>query len=170
MAIEHWYEDPQAWDRLVLGRDVMPGVWDVSFGCRRELDVKKAKGRDGATFKDEGYDPSMIELTGKLTTPDEWRQLQVIMPKIRPRVMGRSRTPIEIDHPKTKLLSIRVIYVVEVVAPSIQNGILSQRIRVLEWVDKPKAVKASNKPPEKQRDLQQEDREYLDPDSVANGP
>jgi hypothetical protein len=170
MTIPHWYEDPQAWDRLVLGRDEMPGVWDVQFKCKRGLDVKKAKGRDGARFKDEGYDPSMIQLVGKLTTADEWRRLQRVIPKIRPRVMGRSRTPIEIDHPKTKLLSIRIIYIVEVSAVKIQKGILTQEINVLEWVDKPKPVKSSNKPPEKKRDLQQEDRELLDPDSVANGP
>jgi hypothetical protein len=148
----------------------MPGVWTVDFGCRRPLDIKKPKGRDGARFRDEGYDPAPIQLVGQIQSEEDWAKLQTVMPKFRPRTLGRARTAIEIDHPSTALLSISLVYVVDIKAPVFANGIMTVRIEVLEYVDAPKAVPKSSKPPEKKRDLRAEDREHLAPDTAARGP
>ncbi len=147
MTISHWESEPAEWDRLVLGPYVMPGVWDIDFACRRAIDVKKSKGKDGASFTDEGYEPPLLELIGKVATSAQWTELQAIIPKLHPKQKGKGRDLYTIQHPKVQLLGIATVYVTQVKAPSLDRGILTVVINAIEWVAVPKPVKKTVKPP-----------------------
>lgn len=146
MSIPHWEDSPEEWNRLELGGNVMPGVWDIDFPSTRNMDVKKAKGKDGARFKDEGYDPARIELTGRLVRRADFAKLVEIVDQINPKKGGK-RNAYGIDHPKARFLGITLVYIVELRAPKVDRGILTMTIRALEYVDKPPAVKAPKGPP-----------------------
>lgn len=140
MTIPHWEDDHETWDRLELGAWVMPGVWTVDFSLRREMDVKKAVSTDGARLKDKGYAPPQLTLVGKLSTRDEWVELQKIMPSIHPRRPGASRDPFRIAHPKTLLANIQNVFIHEIDAVELDNGVLRIELRAYEWTKEPKPV------------------------------
>lgn len=140
MSIPHWEDDPAHWDKLTIGQWVMPGVWTVDFSLRRELDVKKAASTDGASLTDKGYHPPLLTLRGKLNERTDWNALQAIMPHIHPKRKGGTRTPYRISHPKTLLVGIDSIYVHEIDAVELENGILTVELRAYEHA-KPKPVK-----------------------------
>lgn len=147
-TIPHWEDAPEEWDRLTIGSNVMPGVWDIDFSCRRGIDVKKSKGKDGARLKDEGYSPPIIELIGKIATREQWESLQSIIPTLHPKKKGEARKQYGIGHPKTRLLGISQVYITEVKAPSLVKGIMTIVLNAIEYVPVPKVVKPTVKPPE----------------------
>jgi hypothetical protein len=158
-VLAHWEDDPELWDTLQVGPWTMPGVWTVDFSIRREIDVKKAVSTDGARLKDKGYAPPQLTLTGKLTTRDDWNTLQGIMPSIHPRRPGAARTPFRIVHPKTLLMGITAIFIHEVDAVTLDNGVLGIQLRSYEWLAPKKVKKGSDKP---KGDLENVDP-YTDP-------
>lgn len=145
--IPHWDQDPTEWNTLVIGKFRMPGVWEIDFPCRRDLDVKKAKGKDGARFKDQGYEPSKIDMVGRLTTADDLQELNRILPNIHPKKKGAKRDTFAVSHPSFTLLGISSVYITELRSPKLERGILSITIRALEFVAQPKAVAANKAPP-----------------------
>jgi hypothetical protein len=136
---------PDGWDTLVLGEDIWPGSWEVSGpGVSRKIDVKKTKGEDGATMKDEGYQPARLTLTGTIWNQDQWNELQRLLPTIHPRKAGGSRTPLEIYHPQSSLLGITQIYIDKIGIPrkpTAGDGLLVLSMSALEWIPQPKPVK-----------------------------
>lgn len=139
-GIPHWEEDDQAWDLLILGTNPMPGVWDIEDGnVKRILDIKKAPGRDGATIKDMGYENGALTLVGQLIGPDEWKKLQSIVSSLRMTQKGKERTAVAISHPKALYLGISQVYITEIQVPRLDNGVMTCQIRVLEFIEKPKA-------------------------------
>lgn len=170
MAIQHWADSPSLWNRLTLTpllasattqptTYILPGAWDVQFACRRKMDVKKAKGVDGARIKDEGYELPQLELIGKLVTREHWVELQKIIRVIHPRKKGGKRDTYSIEHPKTALLGINAVYITEIAAPRIERGVMSLTIRALEYVPAPKPVQGQKKTATPS--LQEQDREFL---------
>ena len=137
MTLPHWEDIPEYWDRLQIGDWVMPGVWTVDFSLRREIDVKKAASTDGASLKDKGYHPPLLTLRGKLVERSDWARLQEIMPALHPKRKGGKREPYRIVHPKTLLVGITSIYIHEIDAISLDNGVLTLELRAYE-LDKPK--------------------------------
>jgi hypothetical protein len=119
----------------------MPGVWDVEDGnVKRVIDIKKGPGRDGATIKDMGYEPGAFTLVGQLLSADHWDTLQSIFDTLHATQKATEREPVYINHPKLAFLGIRKVYITELEIPRLDNGIMTTRIRVLEWTDKPKAI------------------------------
>jgi len=173
MSIAHWDDDPTDWDRLVLGGNLMPGVWDIDFPSTRNMDVKKAKGKDGARFKDEGYDPARIELIGKLTSRDHFKELARILSDIHPKKKGAARAVLGIDHPKARLLGIVSVYVIELRSPKLERGLMTMTIRALEYVDKPATVKP-RKPGTATLESELRDQGIMSippgPDAISKGP
>lgn len=166
-GIPHWDEAPDEWDRLVIGRNVMPGVWDVEFSCKRQVDVKKSKGKDGGRIKDEGYANPIIELNGKIATAEQWAKLQQILPTLHPKKKGSARETYGIAHPKTKLLGISTVYLTEIRAPQLSKGILSITITCVEFTPQPKAVTPNPKPPITGRNMLDQDKDITGiPDSL----
>lgn len=133
--------DSDQWDRLVLGPSPLPGVWRVETAAVRKIDVKKAKGLDGERLKDEGYQNAQLVLTGKLVSLEAWALLQALLPTIHPKAMGKvgaPRSALGITHPTTQFLGIDAVYVTEIGAPQVDNGICTVVIKALEYVKLPK--------------------------------
>lgn len=133
--------DADEWDRLVLGASPMPGVWRVETSAVRKIDVKKAKGLDGERLKDEGYQNAQLVLTGRVVSAEGWALLQAILPTIHPKAMGKvgaPRSALGIVHPTTQFLGIDAIYVTEIGAPQLENGICTIVIKAIEYVKLPK--------------------------------
>ena len=129
------------WDRIKLGPYVLPGSWTVGGSIPRRIDVKKTKGADGARFRDQGYIPGVIPLTGELIGATDWNEMVKIAKILTPRKRGVSLEPIAVEHPAFTFLGITNVLVQEVFAPTLDGGKISCRIRVLEWTPKPKKKK-----------------------------
>jgi hypothetical protein len=146
MAIPHWEVNQEAWHTLKLGKNVMPGVWTVTYTLERELDIKKSGGSDGARFKDKGYKATEITLAGELVSQEDWALLQEILPTLHPKRKGAAREAFSIVHPATSVAGIQFVYVHKIDAPEIRSGKLFISLVCLEYVPKPKTV-PKPKPP-----------------------
>lgn len=135
-ASPHWIEAD--WDRLTIGSTVMPGVWSIEGSADRRVEVKAKKGEDGAVIKDQGYENAKLTLIGRLTTSEEHEQLQKALKEIHPRRKGAARDPLAIIHPAATLLGVDAVYVTSLAAVQLDNGVLTQRIEVLEFTPQPK--------------------------------
>ncbi len=146
IGIAHWELDPNAWDRLILGTTVLPGVWDVTGSIARDITQKKGKGRDKAHFKDRGIQLGNFDLVGRFISPEAWAAMQLILPTIHPKKAGGLREPLFINHPKTQFLGISVIYIREIFTPQIDDGIVSIRMSAIEFAPPKKKKPSTNKP------------------------
>lgn len=145
MTLSYW-EDPNTdWEKLVLGGVLWPGiVVDIDANVERKLDVKKSKGQDKATIKDEGYRPAPIKVVLMIFTREQWVELQAILPQFHPRQQGGTRTPLQIAHPAVNLLNIDSVYIRKISSPKVdgpKGGPALITIELLEFVEAPKAVK-----------------------------
>lgn len=141
--LEWWDAVEAPWDRLKIGADVMPGIWEITQGeCMRQVDHKKTKGKDGAHIKDLGVLPARFSARGRMISYDDWVKLQEVLPKLNPRNAGKLRSPFTIYHPAIALLGITTVYVERVRVPTVRNGILELNIDLIEWVE-PKPAKTT---------------------------
>ena len=139
-----WFEvDDTSWDTVTLGSDTFPGVATVDGAVERKIDVKKSKGNDGATLKDNGYVPAPVTITLTIHTREQWIQLQALIPKIHPRRKGGPRDPVEIIYPSVNLLQVTQIYINKIPFPKLdkKTGILTQVFQAIEYTTKPVAPK-----------------------------
>jgi hypothetical protein len=138
-------DDPLAWDTLILDGEIWPGVCEISgAGVSRKVDVKKGKGEDGATIKDEGYDLARLSITLTIYSEGDWVQLQRLLPTIHPRRKGGTRTPIEIVNPQCNLLGVSTIYIDKISIPKKPksgDGLVELEMSAIEWVPDPPPVK-----------------------------
>ena len=67
-GLSFWHDgDGDSWDKLHMAGEVWPGIWTIDgAGVSRKIDVKRVKGSDQATIKDEGYNPAKITLNGTI--------------------------------------------------------------------------------------------------------
>jgi hypothetical protein len=144
-ALPHWEDEGQPWDKLILGDNVMPGVWAIVSGdCSRQVDHKKTKNKDKAVIKDLGLLPPRLQAKGKLCTREDWEALQQIMPDINPRKAGGPKFPLKIYHPAAAILGVSTIYVERIKPPEIDNGVLTFEIDMIEWTEQPKKVQSGH--------------------------
>ena len=144
--LAYWDDSDGLWDRLKLGPHHMPGAWEVTCECERELDVKKSKGQDGAHIKDHGYVPGSVQLRGRFLSKDEWTEMQKLLPELHPRKKGGERHPLAVEHPALSVMGITTVYVFKIHSPRIvDNGLLELEIECIEWTP-PKKAKTSTKP------------------------
>ena len=132
------------WDYLYLAGELWPGIWEVSgAGVSRRVDAKATKDSDGAVLKDQGMNLAKLTLKGTLWEPDQWVNLQKLLPTVHPRRPGGARTPTSIITPYTKLLGIENIYITAIPIPQLDKGkqILTVTMQAIEWVPAPKPVK-----------------------------
>lgn len=138
-------DDPLAWDTLILNDEIWPGVCEISgAGVSRKVDVKKGKGEDGATLKDEGYDLARLSITLTIYSDGDWVELQRLLPTIHPRRKGGTRTPISIVNPQCNLLGVSSIYIDKISIPKKPksgDGLVELEMSAIEWVPEPAPVK-----------------------------
>lgn len=141
-----WYNDfdPLAWDTVWLGGLLFPGIASITgSGLKRKIDVKKPKGSDGASLRDEGMEPARLEIELVIYNKTDWEDLQGKWTIITPRTQGGLRTPLSIVHPLTRLMGINRIYIDSIPVPDFDktDGFLTVRFSAIEWFPAPKPVK-----------------------------
>lgn len=169
MAEEYpsWIEDPDAWDRVQIGDFYLPGLCTVmGLESGIDVDVKKTKGKDGATSEDNGIDPAKFDIEVHLIDDEDFRSWLSIFPKINPRRPGAARQPLEVVHPEPNLLGIS-----QIIVKNIRCGVPSARggkkytLQCQEYFPAPKPVNKS-----KAKTVKHTDNSiyFDDPNKLAN--
>ncbi len=140
-SIPHPEDNGALWDRVKLGPFVLPGTWTVTGAIERLVDVKKSKGKDGARFKDQGYEPAALTLVGETIGATDFNIMVDVYKILTPRNRGVSLEPIAAEHPSLTILGITNVLVLKVFAPVLVEGKLRYSIMIKEWVAKPKTKK-----------------------------
>lgn len=143
-GLAYWLEDSGEWDQLILGGTNWPGIWEIQGeGVERDIDLKKSKGSDQATLKDEGYRNGKFDAVGIIYNDEQWRQLQSLLPEVHPRRKGGDRKALQIIHPQVNVLGIDSAYLTKIRIPELdrtRGGPLVVTLSFIEWVPKPKKV------------------------------
>jgi hypothetical protein len=137
------WEDPnqfKTWDTLKLGKHTFPGVARAGGECLRALEVLKANGLDGASIKDNGYEPAPIDITVRYLSEDH-KKIREIIKDIHPRTKGRDRAPMDITLEQVNFLDVNQVYLKGIGAPTLNDGIGSVTIRVIEYLKEKPAPK-----------------------------
>jgi hypothetical protein len=162
-----WIDDPDAWDRVQIGDIFLPGICTVlGLETGIDVDIKKTKGKDGATSEDNGIDPAEFDIEVHLVDADDWRAWLLVFPKINPRRPGAARQPQEIMHPEPNSLGISQITITKVrAAPPSPRGGKKYVIHVQEFFPAPKPA---NKAKAKQVKHTDNSIYFGDPQALAN--
>ncbi len=151
MPQPHW-QDPASldWDIMTIAGRAFPAIVTFRGGVEADLEVKKAKGADKATVKDNGFKLADITVTLRLTTEQAWNDLQDLIPEIYPRGPGKKRNAVEITHPAINVLGLTRFRVKRIDVPQVgtsgrDHGIGVVNISLLEWAPAPKPVQVSKK-------------------------
>jgi hypothetical protein len=140
-ALPHWEDEGQPWDKLILGDNVMPGVWTVTNGVAElQIDSKKSKGNDKARIKPLGLLPPKIQAKGQIVSREDWEALQKIMPDLQPRKPGGPKFALKIYHPAAAIIGLTSVIVERFRAPEINNGVCEITIELVDWTEEPKKV------------------------------
>jgi len=138
-TLPHWEDAGAPWDKLILGDNVMPGVWSVINGAAElEIDTKKTKGHDKARVKPLGLLPPKIQAKGQLISREDWESLQKIMPDIQPKKPGGPKFAMKIYHPAAAFMGLTSVIVERVRSPEISNGICEITLDLIDWTEQPK--------------------------------
>lgn len=116
MATVPWLDDaPELWNTCELGGITLPGLCKVDVSLSQEVDVKKPKGKHGATLTRQGYNPAKVKVRVRVWEAEQFDELQVAIANVWPASLTRKKNaptmkvdgPISIEHPKTRLWGIR---------------------------------------------------------------
>lgn len=128
------------WDALWLGGALIPGIARLSGdGIKRKLDVKKQKGKAGATIEDEGDEPAKFSAELLLWNGDMLAQFEEMKEDINPRKRGGKKYVLDIYHPAAAFLGIDRVYVTGISMPDHdkRQGTVKIKIDFLEWFPEP---------------------------------
>lgn len=132
--LPHWDDLQAPWDRLRLGDNVLPGVWEIESGERAcKLDHKKTKGKNSAKIKDQGDEPAKLTAKGRMIDKLDWFEMQRVLEYIQPRSKAHPRAPLSIAHPAAAFIGITTVYVQRIQVPRLNNGVLEVTIDLVEW-------------------------------------
>jgi hypothetical protein len=146
VSLSWWADNDLAWDVLILGGEVWPGVCTVETTVKRALDKQKIKGGDGANLVDQGYEPAPVKITIRMWLREQWLELQRLLPSVHPRTKGGVRTPLQIVHPEPNLKGVHQIYIEELSPLTASKGLGTITISAVEWFPEPKPAKQKAKP------------------------
>lgn len=131
------------WDVCALAGLALPGVAKVLVKAKKRFDVKKSKGKNGATLTFTGYDPSELSIELRVWTPVHLNALASVMPMLKQKATttgGAQATAaqlaMDINHPTTTLLGIHSVLIESVsgLEPADQKGVMRMQIRCLEYI------------------------------------
>lgn len=134
-----------SWDICQLGEVMLPGVITIEdFEIGRDVDVQKRRKKEKARLRDNGLSQSTFNIVCELRGR-QWHEWLKVRPYIQPKE-GGVRTPLAIVHPLPNSHDVRDIYVhkIQFSRASARNG-LKITIRVGEWFEEEKDVKATSK-------------------------
>ena len=129
------------WDVLTLGDKVMPGIARVEVEIGSGLDIQKSKGSKKARVKDTGAPPAQLSIELVLL-PANMADFEAVLPVISPRSPTASKVGLSIAHPNAKLWGVNTVKIGSISSPMpTPGGMLVIKIKAIEHIDAPKAVK-----------------------------
>jgi hypothetical protein len=152
MTIPSWTESiaaqtPEtAWDRVLLGDELLPGVAKVKVHLGHQIDIKKPRGSKWARLVDAGAPPARVEITLTLL-PTQIEAFQNAMEVLRPLEEKRPQEPVDIIHPSTQLAGVTQVMVGAIdIPPPESGGTLTVTIECFEYREPVKTNKAKKTP------------------------
>ena len=145
-----WVADaPDLYDQITIAGVTLRGLVRFTGELGRKLDVKNAKGADGATITDDGADPETIEIEYTMWTREQWFAWQQFVPIVNPAAQKGKLKPVDVDHPIFALHGIKSIYVEKLAVPTQGRlaGTLQTRIRAIGWRPEPKSTTSKSSTP-----------------------
>lgn len=141
MSQSSWIDDPQAWNTVRLGAITLPGICQVTMSRGREIDFKKAPGKDGGESTDKGANAAKVKIRVTMTARqwrDQWLQ---ILPTIEP-AQGKPVGPLTIVHPEPNSRGINTIEIKDISsAPPTAKGGIVYDLDCQQWFPRPKDTK-----------------------------
>jgi hypothetical protein len=139
-------------DQMTLAGVILPGLVRYEGEIGRKLDVKNAKGSDGATITDDGSDPETLEFMLLMWNEDQWkRYFSEALPLINPNSTKGKLTPVDVAHPVLAAHGIKRVYVEKMTLP--KPGKIPQTkevtIRLRGWRPEPVNPKSKSNTPDK---------------------
>lgn len=128
-VIDFWQPNPTAFDTydlsgatafdlVMLGNNVLPGICKVEVEKGRKLDVKQNAGSHGATITDQGYEPGKVTITLTMWSPSQWSNLQAMWPTLEPPPNGSYKAPsLSITHPDAQIHGIDSVIIRRIKGP-----------------------------------------------------
>ena len=149
--VPFWATSPEVWDTLVLAGVSMPGVARVAVSRTRKLEIKGARGSDGAVYTITGYDPAEVSITLTMHTEAQFVEAVKILEALGPGVASAKKAKslaVDISHPQTQLGAPISSIIIESVAHDMpDNGIFTLQIKAHEFLPakeaKPRTPKAA---------------------------
>lgn len=142
-SIPFWDDDPRAWTYVTISGKQFPGIVAITGSKGRKVDVQAAKGEDGGTLVDNGYDPAKGSISLQLSNRFEWEDWQIAFPGLDPA--KKERLPVEVQHPALLAIGIQRIYITTIGVPTLDAGILSLTMDWVQWFPSPKKTKGAAK-------------------------
>lgn len=135
--VPFWYKDPLSWDNVVLGETICPGsvnsIEGISGGGRK-LDSKQAKGKDGASYTDDGREPYKFTIVCTLVAEQELREWAELLGRVQ---IKQSQAPeaFTVSHPQLAMLNVTSCFVVETSGLEHQgSGVWQGKIHCAEFL------------------------------------
>jgi hypothetical protein len=143
---------PDLQAQLTIAGVIVPGLVTFTGELGRKLDVKNAKGSDGATITDDGADPETIEIQVIIWNAEQWTKFWTeVAPLVNPNNTKGKLAPVDVSHPVLYIVGVKRAYVEKMSLP--KPGKIPQTqeftIRMRGWRPEPKNPTSKSKTPEK---------------------
>lgn len=136
----------EAWDVVLLGGTVCPGVATVSGRAPSGLDFQKPKGQKKTFTVDNGDPPVELEIKLELQADEFVQFREEVLPILRPRSKNGGRDPLSISHPIAEFFGVQNVTVDDIDVPSPRSGgTCTITLNCLEWTASPSTVKTKGK-------------------------
>jgi hypothetical protein len=149
------------WDRVALNGSFLPGLWEATATPAIQLDVQKPNGFDGAALVSRGYIPAGITLTGRIWTPEQWKEFQRILPTFwaipnrysvndqkrqEGQVQGQGKS-VDVQHPGLAAFHINALVIKQITPPEpcSDKGARQIKIIAVQFVPTPQKQKSAVK-------------------------
>ena len=149
-------DQPDAYDHVILGDELSPGVVKLS-GHNREIgwDIKKGSGQSGATTTRSSDDPVRFTCAFTLSDRDDFDAWPAFLEVAKSTISGAAPKALAIYHPDLAENGIQAVVLAKVLG-TVHDGVGGQ-VRSLEFLEyrppvkkggTPKGAKASAKAPD----------------------
>ena len=135
-------EDVSPWDIFWLANQRVPGLVSWPSGSLKyKIDVKRAKGQNGASMTQQGKDPTPFSIKAQIWLPEHWEQLQTLLAIIAPKDNKPLGDPVPAIHPALQAYGIYKVLVEEIQLPTYKGkGAGEFSIKMIQWSPSPKKV------------------------------
>ena len=136
MTIADWTTEAATneWNSITLNGTTIRGpVINVKAPQKRNIDVKSQKGKDGATYTDNGVEPSQVDIEFRCFTTAQADEVAKLLETINPRVKGNVAKPVSISHPVTTFAGIQNIIVKSIGSPAIDKTSWTVDVECVEY-------------------------------------